>query len=730
MPSLFRIMGGGNSSSSNSSNNNNSRSSSRYTYPGQRASAAPALQTPQQPPATAASATRSLPSSTTLPEAPPRTGGALASSAPPQVVLRGSHVAAPNSGNSSRAPPPAAQPLPNSSNSNNNNDTASSSRPGAYQVTRTSEGPAQVYRVTVPMGVRPGAEFTVHAGPRRVRVRCPPTSRPGQSLQITLPPEPVTHHLPLRMAPLTALPGNDNNNDDNNDNAELPTGGAVPMTPDVRKVNQQAAESGGTPQTFLVQIPANIYAGMQFTVNVAGQRFMVTCPATAGPHQKVRIVPPVQREEPQAAPTTQVFEVAVPPGVRPGQPFALVANSQRVLVTCPPNVVAGQKIRFQLPVSQVVGNIELQYESETGGWRRTVRVTDLKFQWVRLDGSSGGSSSDKTKHEEEDPLASTAAAAAAGNNVDVEGMERFDFQRSAYVRKLVFLEGNDARMRTGQVELVPAQEAVVDSRLVVHNRTLLSYADIAAVQGKPLSEKMEWFHRISTQLTSAWEDGHIKLVVRRQYLLLDSVDAVMSLGRDDLRKRWRIEFLGEPGIDAGGVSREWFELVTEQIFDPAFGLWVSSVNNQACVNINPASGTLCVLCESAAAGSRDATGTCVFWMILLALNSSCCCCCFILLQLYPVPTITSSTFDSWDESLGVHCSIANSSRVTWCRRSTSTCWDGPLRLKTLKHKTKNTTNLSRSLPRWTTSLSCAWTLLSRRKKWANAEKWNSWRAVL
>lgn len=57
-----------------------------------------------------------------------------------------------------------------------------------------------------------------------------------------------------------------------------------------------------------------------------------------------------------------------------------------------------------------------------------------------------------------------------------------------------------------------------------------------------------------------------------------------------MRKRWRIEFSGEPAIDSGGVSREWFELVTEQIFNPDLGLWLSSINNQVCMLINPASG--------------------------------------------------------------------------------------------------------------------------------------------
>lgn len=329
------------------------------------------------------------------------------------------------------------------------------------------------------------------------------------------------------------------------------------MTTEVEQVNRAAVDSGGTAQTFLVTIPPNVYPGMQFTVALEGQRFMVTCPPNAGPNMKVRIVPPTQREEPMAAPKTQIFEVVVPPGVRPGQPFTLMANEQRVLVTCPPNVVPGQKIRFQLPVQQIVGNIKLSYEGNS--WSRTIRVSDLKFQWVRVQ------------------------------NDQVVQEDKVDFNTSAYVRKLVFMEGNDARMRTGKCEMVPAQDAVVDSKLVVNNRTLLSYADIANIQGKTLDEKTTWFQNLCSQITGTWEEGHIKLVVRRTQLLQDSVDAVMSLGREDMRKRWRFEFLGEQGIDAGGLAREWFQLVTEEIFDPDNGLWLSSNNNQMCMTVNPAS---------------------------------------------------------------------------------------------------------------------------------------------
>ena len=44
-----------------------------------------------------------------------------------------------------------------------------------------------------------------------------------------------------------------------------------------------------------------------------------------------------------------VIEVAVPPGLAPGQQFVVEFAGQRVGVQVPPGVVAGQKIRVQAP---------------------------------------------------------------------------------------------------------------------------------------------------------------------------------------------------------------------------------------------------------------------------------------------------------------------------------------------------------------------------------------------
>lgn len=39
----------------------------------------------------------------------------------------------------------------------------------------------------------------------------------------------------------------------------------------------------------------------------------------------------------------------------------------------------------------------------------------------------------------------------------------------------------------------------------------------------------------------------------------------------NLKKQLVVEFEGEQGIDEGGVSKEFFQLVVDEIFNPDFG---------------------------------------------------------------------------------------------------------------------------------------------------------------
>lgn len=44
--------------------------------------------------------------------------------------------------------------------------------------------------------------------------------------------------------------------------------------------------------------------------------------------------------------------------------------------------------------------------------------------------------------------------------------------------------------------------------------------------------------------------------------------------RHELKKKLKIEFAGEDGIDAGGLTKEWFLLLIRDLFNPQYGMFV------------------------------------------------------------------------------------------------------------------------------------------------------------
>ena len=67
-------------------------------------------------------------------------------------------------------------------------------------------------------------------------------------------------------------------------------------------------------------------------------------------------------------------------------------------------------------------------------------------------------------------------------------------------------------------------------------------------------------------------DVYFKIKVRRNMITSDSLTAIKQ-HQGDLLKSLRIEFIDEPGIDAGGLRKEWFILLTKSLFNPTTGLF-------------------------------------------------------------------------------------------------------------------------------------------------------------
>ncbi|XP_039746441.1 ubiquitin-protein ligase E3A isoform X2 [Pararge aegeria] len=83
----------------------------------------------------------------------------------------------------------------------------------------------------------------------------------------------------------------------------------------------------------------------------------------------------------------------------------------------------------------------------------------------------------------------------------------------------------------------------------------------------------------------------LRLKVRRSHIIDDALVELEMIAMEralDLKKQLVVEFEGEQGIDEGGVSKEFFQLVVEQIFNPDYGMFTQR-QDEVTVWFNPTS---------------------------------------------------------------------------------------------------------------------------------------------
>ncbi|XP_042007781.1 E3 ubiquitin-protein ligase UPL1-like isoform X1 [Salvia splendens] len=80
--------------------------------------------------------------------------------------------------------------------------------------------------------------------------------------------------------------------------------------------------------------------------------------------------------------------------------------------------------------------------------------------------------------------------------------------------------------------------------------------------------------------------GPLRISVRRAYILEDSYNQLRMRPNQDLKGRLNVHFQGEEGIDAGGLTREWYQLLSRVIFDKG-ALLFTTVGNNSTFQPNP-----------------------------------------------------------------------------------------------------------------------------------------------
>ena len=81
----------------------------------------------------------------------------------------------------------------------------------------------------------------------------------------------------------------------------------------------------------------------------------------------------------------------------------------------------------------------------------------------------------------------------------------------------------------------------------------------------------------------------VHITVRRDLVFEDSFHQLRMRNAEEMRGRLVVHFQGEEGIDAGGVSREWYRVLAREIFNPNYALFAAADQAGSTFQPNPLS---------------------------------------------------------------------------------------------------------------------------------------------
>ncbi|KAH8678184.1 hypothetical protein BX600DRAFT_377016 [Xylariales sp. PMI_506] len=135
------------------------------------------------------------------------------------------------------------------------------------------------------------------------------------------------------------------------------------------------------------------------------------------------------------------------------------------------------------------------------------------------------------------------------------------------------------------------------NELVRNNPSLMKGTFANLVKNPKVLEfdnKRNWFNR-SVHNRNQIRDGRsfptLQLSVRRDQVFHDSFKSLYFKSGDEMKfGKLNIRFHGEEGVDAGGVTREWFQVLSRQMFDPNYALFVPVSSDRTTFHPNKLSG--------------------------------------------------------------------------------------------------------------------------------------------
>ena len=145
---------------------------------------------------------------------------------------------------------------------------------------------------------------------------------------------------------------------------------------------------------------------------------------------------------------------------------------------------------------------------------------------------------------------------------------------------------DDSSWKKRPLEFVPADAGLGLSAAEELRKALDKSPDL------DFPERMEAFRTAMDSLRVHWTVGRVEFTVRRDAVLNDAFDAICDLPAEHWRRPFFISFEGECALDAGGLSREFFELVSVEAFHENFGCFLDCHGGSYQVNNDDASNAV------------------------------------------------------------------------------------------------------------------------------------------
>jgi E3 ubiquitin-protein ligase HUWE1 len=101
--------------------------------------------------------------------------------------------------------------------------------------------------------------------------------------------------------------------------------------------------------------------------------------------------------------------------------------------------------------------------------------------------------------------------------------------------------------------------------------------------------KRRYFRQELDRMDEGMRREDLAIHVRRDNVFEDSFREMHRRTPDEWKHRFYIVYEGEEGQDAGGLLREWYIIISREIFNPMYALFCTSPGDRVTYTINPSS---------------------------------------------------------------------------------------------------------------------------------------------